>query len=263
MNISNLLPRTMGIVALLLALLPLRAQETTFFVEDLMATAGDDISVNVRAVNIADLVGVQLSIDWDESMLEFTGVSNVVFNGSLADNFNQTQLDSGRIGFLLVDASLEGFDLPDSTILFTLDFSPLTANPLTTEIEFGDIPLRFSAQNNLNVRLDCNQMPGVVICESPTSIPSFGEDPRFQVAPNPFREFVRITTRLDYGGRASLELLDLKGRLIHQRTVNLTPGEQTNQLSAADFPATGAYIIRLVTDHERLHRKVVLTSSIR
>jgi hypothetical protein len=251
----------MGIVALLLALLPLRAQETTFFVEDLMVTAGDDISVNVRAVNIADIVGVQLSIDWDESMLQFTGVSNVVFDGSLADNFNQTQLDSGRIGFLLVDPSLTGFDLADSTILFTLEFDPLTMNSLTTEIRFGNIPLRFSAQNNANVRLDCEQMPGVVTCDLPTGISSFAEDPRFQVAPNPFREFVRITTRLDYGGKASLEVLDLKGRLIHQRAVNLTPGEQTNQLSAADFPANGAYIIRLVTDRERLHRKVVLTSS--
>lgn len=253
----------MGIVALLLALLPLRAQETTFFVEDLMATAGDDISVNVRAVNIADIVGVQLSIDWDESMLEFTGVSNVVFDGSLAENFNQTQLDSGRIGFLLVDPSLTGFGLADSTILFTLEFVPLTMDPLTTEIGFGNVPLRFSAQNNANVRLDCEQTPGVVTCELPTGIPSFAEDPRFQVAPNPFREFIRITTRLDYGGKASLEVLDLKGRLIHQRAVNLTPGEQTNQLSAADFPASGAYIIRLVTDRERLHRKVVLTSSIR
>lgn len=253
----------MGIVALLLALLPLRAQETTFFVEDLMATTGDAISVNVRAVNIADLVGVQLSVDWDESVLEFTGVSNVVFNGSLGDNFNQTQLDSGRIGFLLVDPNLVGFDLPDSSILFTLEFNPLTMNPLTTEIEFGDAPLRFSAQDNMNVRLECEQMPGLVTCEAPTGIPSFAEDPRFQVAPNPFREFIRINTRLDYGGKASLELLDLKGRLILQRAVNLTPGEQTNQLSAADFPATGAYIIRLVTERERLHRKVVLTSGIR
>lgn len=231
--------------------------------EDLMVTAGDDIAVNVRAVNIADIVGLQLSVNWDESVLEFTGVSNVALNGSLEDNFNQTQLDSGRIGFLLVDASLSGFDLPDSTILFTLEFTPLTMNPLTTEIEFGDIPLRFSAQNNANVRLDCEQMPGVVTCEAPTGIPSFAEDSRFQVAPNPFREFVRITTRLDYGGKASLELLDLKGRLIHQRTVNLTPGEQVTQLSAADFPATGAYIIRLITDRERLHRKVVLANSVR
>jgi hypothetical protein len=196
-------------------------------------------------------------------MLEFTGVSNVVLNGSLEDNFNQTQLDSGRIGFLLVDASLVGFDLPDSTILFSLEFTPLSMNPLTTEIGFGDAPLRFSAQNNENVRLECEQMTGVVICESPTGIPSFAEDARFQVAPNPFREFVRITTRLDYGGNASLELLDLKGRLIHQRTVNLTPGEHTTQLSADNFPATGAYIIRLVTDRERLHRKVVLANGLR
>lgn len=253
----------MGIVALLLALLPLRAQETIFFVEDLMVTAGDDISVNVRAVNIADLVGFQLSVEWDNSMLQFTGVSNVALDGGLAENFNQTQLDSGRIGFLLIDPSLEGFGLPDSTILFTLEFSPLTMNPLTTEIRFGDAPLRFSAQNNENVRLECAQMPGTVTCELPTGVSVFAEDPRFQVAPNPFREFVRITTRLDYGGKASLELLDLKGRLIHQRSLNLTPGEQTTRLSAEDFPATGAYIIRIVTDRERLHRKVVLTNGTR
>jgi hypothetical protein len=196
-------------------------------------------------------------------MLEFTGVNNVVLDGSLENNFNQTQLDSGRIGFLLVDPTLQGFNLPDTITLFTLEFRPRTMNPLTTEIGFGNTPMRFSAQNNENARLECAQMSGVVTCDATTGVSSFAEDARFSVAPNPFREFVNITTRLDYGGKASLELLDMKGRLIHRRELSLRPGSQTTRLSSTDFPSTGAFIIQIVTDRERLTRKVVLVNGIR
>lgn len=263
MNIPSFLPRMTGIVVLLLGLLSLHAQEAKFYIPDVTADAGGNVAVDVYANGMANIVGLQLSVTWDTLLLEFVSVSNVVLDGSLMNNFNQTQLDSGRIGYLEVDPSLVGFNLPDSTRLFTLNLRSLEPFAAVTELSFGDAPLRFNGMDNQNNRLDCEKNNGTIRLEGPSGLRVLAEDPRFSVAPNPFTEFIRVNSNLNYGGKATLEILDLRGRLISQRQINLTSGEQSTRLSAAEFRRPGAYIVRLVTDREQLHRKVVLQSSFR
>ncbi len=263
MNIPNLIPRLTGMVVLLMTLQTIRAQETKFFAEDVTAPAGGEVSVNVRANGMADVVGLQFSVSWDTLLLEFRGISNIVLEGTPAGNFNQTQLDSGRIGYLLVDDSLQGFGLQDSVVLFTLDFVSLQPFAAVTALTFSEAPLSCKGMNNENIALDCNRAAGTITLEGTNSVPVFAEDARFQVAPNPFTESLRVTTRLKYSGPARLEILDLSGRLLYERREQVRTGEHIFQLSASDFPATGAYIIRLVTDREQLHRKVVLQSRFR
>jgi hypothetical protein len=67
-----------------------------------------------------------------------------------------------------------------------------------------------------------------------------------------------MKTSLNYGGPAVLEILDLSGQLISSRTINLSAGNNVTELQAQDFPGEGAYIIRLITDREQLHRKLIL-----
>ena len=239
-------------------LLPLSGQNAEFFVEDLTAVTGEEVSVNVRANGMANLVGIQFSVSWDTELLEYTGVSNIVLDGAPGENFNRTQLDSGRIGYLEADLSLMGFGLPDSVILFSLNFMPKTNNSDVTEIAFSEMPLRFSGMDAMNNRIDTITTNGVLRLEGTSSIRAFAEDPRFAVAPNPFTDFVRVKTQLNYGGPATLEVLDLAGRLLRSRKIHLPAGSQVTELQAEEFPGEGAYIIRLVTDREQLHRKVIL-----
>ncbi len=241
----------------------LHAQETKFFAEDVIAPAGGEVSVNVRANGMAGVVGLQFSVSWDTLLLDFRGVSNVALDGDLNNNFNQTQIDSGRIGYLEVDPNLQGFGLPDSAILFTIDFVSLQPYAVVTELSFAETPLSCKGMDNQNVALACDRTSGTITLEGTSGLPAFAEDPRFSVAANPFTDFVNVTTRLNYSGQARLEILDLNGRLFHERRVQFRAGEQTTQLSASDFPSTGAYIIRLITNREQLHRKVVLQSRFR
>lgn len=263
MNIYSFLPRLTGIVVLFLGLLPLRAQETKFYIPDVTADAGGAVAIDVFANGMSSVVGVQFSLSWDTLIFAYEGVSNIALNGTPAGNFNQTQVDSGRVGYLEVDENLVGLNLPDSSRLFTLNLRSLEPFAVVTELSFNDAPLRFSAMDNMNNRLDCVKDIGTITLEGTSGVRALAEDPRFSVAPNPFTEFVRVNSKLNYGGKATLEILDLRGRLISQRQIILASGAQSTPLSAAEFGKPGAYIIRLVTDREQLHRKVVLQSSFR
>lgn len=71
----------------------------------------------------------------------------------------------------------------------------------------------------------------------------------------------QVRIKLNYQGEATLEILDVAGRTILRRPWKLRPGDNTIPLAPALFPADGTYIVRLITDREQLHRKVVLRRS--
>ncbi len=241
----------------MLALFPLYAQETELFVENVTAEAGGEVAVNVRARGLSNVVGLQFSIAWDTLLLEFVSASELDIPRAMT-GFNERELDQGTIGYLAVQNGLEGFSLPDSVVLFTVNFQSLSPHQEVTEIRFDSIPLRIRLTDPENNDVTSLLNSGEVTLEGTNGIPSFAEDARFTAAPNPFTDFVRITTNVAYSGTASLEVLDLSGRLVASRSLSLRAGAQTSELSARDFPGEGAYIIRLVTDREQLHRKVVL-----
>lgn len=258
MNIPNFFWRVTVALLLLVSAFPLSAQTTSFFVEDATTDTASEVLVNVRGIDIESVVGVQLSLSWDVEALDFLGVTNIAMDGSLDENFNQTKLDTGRIGYLEVDGSLMGFDLPDSTVLFSLRFQPRMSVGLETTISFDSIPFKTSANDSDNNRLDPELKPGTVTIEGPSSVSVFAEDPRFTVAPNPVHDLSQLRLQLNYGGQATLELLTIEGRRLRQQPYTLRPGANTFELNARDFGADGTYIVRITTDREQLHRKVIV-----
>ena len=258
MNIPTVLRRLSGLVALLVAAFPLCAQSAVFYVEDVTAEAGEEVMVNVRATGVSSVVGVQFSVSWDPEVLSYLGVENIALDGAPNENFNQTRVDSGYVGYLEVDQSLVGFSYADSAVVFTLRFQSLSEVSQETAIGFADTPLRFNGKYADMVDLEEDTRDGIVTLDGISSVPVYGEDARFRVAPNPFSDQINITTSLRYGGRGMLEVLDLSGRLLLQRPVVLSGSAATLTLNATDFPGTGAYVLRLVTDREQLTRKVIL-----
>jgi len=261
MNIPKFIWRVTAALLLLIIALPLSAQTTSFFVEDATTDTESEVQVNVRGVNVDEAAGIQFSLAWDIEALEFLGVSNIALDGMLEGNFNQTQLSSGRLGYLEFDSSLMGLGLPDSSLLFTIRFQPKMSVGLETTIAFDSIPVAVSANDGANNRLGTELASGTVTIDGPSSISVFAEDPRFTVAPNPFSDFSQLRFQSNYGGEATLELMDISGRTIRQQPYALRAGVNTLELSAADFGADGTYIVRLTTDREQLHRKVIVRRS--
>jgi hypothetical protein len=207
-------------------------------------------------------VGVQFSVAWDPEVLSFLGVENVAMEGSLMGNFNQTQLDSGRIGYLEVDPALEPFDLRDSSILFTLRFESLVSVGTSTEISFADAPLANRTTDAQNQVIDTRLSAGTVNIGGGASLfDVLAENERFSASPNPFTASCALRVNLDYRSAAVLEALDVSGRIIMRRKVSLMSGDNLIRLTASEFPAAGTYTLRLTTDREQLNRKVIFNRS--
>ena len=260
MNISTLLRRLSAVVSLLLLHTALAAQNPTILVESVTADVDDEVAIEVRGIGFDTLVGVQFSLCWDQELLSFVRVDDIVLNGAQNTNFNQSRLDEGRIGYLESDPAVQGFGLPDSALLFRLILAPQTTVASETMINFCDAPVppRSVGVNMSSPDLDYAMGSGTVLLTGVNDLAIAAEDPRLTVAPNPFRDQAQITVNLDYGGSATVDVLDLSGRLLDRRTVNITPGNTTLPLTADKLPTNGAYVLRLTTSREQLHRKVIL-----
>lgn len=70
---------------------------------------------------------------------------------------------------------------------------------------------------------------------------------RMEAYPNPFQNEVRLTVQSTAAGKGQLQLLDLTGRVVLQRNVELTSG--TNDLELQDLSGvqSGTYLLRVVT----------------
>lgn len=258
MNIPTLRRRLTVVASFLFVAFSLSAQNTQYFVENVSADVDGEVAVNVRGISIDTIVGVQFSVSWDTELLEFLRVENVALNGAQNQNFNQSQLDEGRIGYLEQDGTLQGFGLPDSSLLFTLIFQPLTTVTSETAITFTDMPLPTRVKSSANNDIEPDMVDGMVTLNGVNSLVTFAEDPRLTVAPNPLQDYAQVTLQLPYGGTATLEILDISGRRLAVRDRDFTPGTTQFELTKRDFPANGTYIVRLTTGREQLHRKVVV-----
>lgn len=258
MNIVKLLRRAALALSLLLPGPALLAQNPLFFVEDAVAVPGEEVEVNIRVRDAGEIVSVQLTAQWDTLELEYLGVSNVYRQGTLEDNFNQTEVDTGRLGFLYFDMGLQNLDLPDSTVLFTLRFTPVDGGNFVARVGFGERPFVARAATSEGERVMVDTRPGTVSFGSLSATDVVAEDERLTARPNPFGDRVRLRLATNGpGGEALLEVLTLDGRSVLRRPLTLAPGRADFELTAADLPAAGTYLVRLTTGREQYYRKVV------
>ncbi len=81
-------------------------------------------NISLRAKNFNLILGLQGSINWDTSILKYSGISY----GTSAIQLNASSMGlnntaKGDVSFLWFDNTLGGITVPDTTILFTLSFT--------------------------------------------------------------------------------------------------------------------------------------------
>lgn len=99
---------------------------------------GTQVAFNVRVQDFNDLIGLQFSLEWDETVLQFDSVGNGFPGLSLdaADFLNFIGTDTGILRFLSGNPVFPFWpSIPDDGILFTVYFTVINANG-TTGIAF-------------------------------------------------------------------------------------------------------------------------------
>lgn len=74
------------------------------------------------------------------------------------------------------------------------------------------------------------------------------------IYPNPTKDFVNIQPKFNSGGALQLTLLDLSGKVILQKKVTLTSGDEQQQIDMTTF-ANGGYMLNVYFDSKDGIRK--------
>lgn len=129
------------------------------FADSVIGVTNGTVSVPVRAKTFVNLIGAQGTVQWNTSVVTFDTVSNFGLPNMAISSFGLTQTASGSLTFSWDDPTFIGVTVPDSTILFQLEFDvvglPGTNTPVSflnspTPLEFIDnnfMPIAYSSVN--------------------------------------------------------------------------------------------------------------------
>ncbi|MGB3546893.1 MAG: cohesin domain-containing protein, partial [Saprospiraceae bacterium] len=87
------------------------------------ASAGDHVCLPVVAENFRDIIGLQYTITWDSTQLEFDKVSNFKLPGLREDGFGTRFTSAGYLSSLWTEAALQGTSLANGTALYEVCFT--------------------------------------------------------------------------------------------------------------------------------------------
>ena len=84
-------------------------------------TKGTNVSVSLRTKGFNGIVGIQGSITWDTSTLIYNGITYGT-NTSIQLSVNDLNISTNYLAFFWIDPALNPESIPDTSILFTLNF---------------------------------------------------------------------------------------------------------------------------------------------
>ncbi|NUO00720.1 MAG: T9SS type A sorting domain-containing protein [Saprospiraceae bacterium] len=103
------------------------------------AEQGDTVCVEVRVSGFMGMVGMQHSVNWDASALQYLSFADLNLPGLTNPSFGNPE--PGSIGMAWTDLSLQGVDLADGTIIYSLCFEILAPAGTSTEVWFSNTPV--------------------------------------------------------------------------------------------------------------------------
>ncbi len=116
----------------------------TFVPSNSMPDLGETITVDVVVNGFTDIASYQYSINWNETNLDYQGVSNFGLPGlTSGGNFGQTQINQGILTTSWWDPDGGTQSLTDGSVLFTITFDVVASGATSTEIQFSENPLFF------------------------------------------------------------------------------------------------------------------------
>ncbi len=134
--------------------------DLTFTASDETGNNGETVCLDVSVENFTNILSMQFSMNFDETVLEFDEVTNLNLQDLAPSNFGTTMTDNGILTLSWFDnTNASGVTVPDGTVIYQVCFtiigsdgenSPFdfTNNPTVIEVFDGDSnPVDFTGNN--------------------------------------------------------------------------------------------------------------------
>lgn len=110
--------------------------------DSVAGVAKTQVLVPIRVKQFKDLIGAQGTLSWDAEVASFTAVKDFGITGLTEANFSEKHARKGKLVFSWYDPNLTPQSLPDSTVLFAVQFKLIGPAGASTPLTFINNPVK-------------------------------------------------------------------------------------------------------------------------
>ncbi|MBT8219414.1 MAG: T9SS type A sorting domain-containing protein, partial [Bacteroidia bacterium] len=214
--------------------------------EDQILIPGTQIEVTIKADDFNKVFGFQQELAFDPNQMTLRDIQYHDALDISEDNFGLHRIDDGMITTSWYDLDSKSIEADETifTLVFDVhrsgqlsDILAISSNEIVTEAYFSDDRIgdvQFIFENDTN-DFDITDL-----------------------APNPFRNETLLKFSVPATGDVQVTISDISGRLINQRNLQATKGENQIAFKESELNGAGIYIIKLDYKEHTALRKMVL-----
>ena len=214
--------------------------------------AGEEITVEFSAEQIAQIQGFQFTLDFDRHLLQLLDTENGELPQWSDGNLGTADLTNGLIS---TSWDNKGENVQDGRRkLFKLRFKALRDAELATALTLKEAPTPAEAYNQAGELMQ-------VLLKVNESIKQPGEGVHlYQNYPNPFSSETAIGFTVPKRMNAQIRIVDAAGRLVFQQAGNYEKGYNEVKVPDQSLPAQGLYYYQLSTDSFTATKRMIYTT---
>ncbi len=222
--------------------------DLVFATADQQLKAGETYEVTFRADNFTAINGYQFTLNFDQSVVDFTEVNAGDLVNMNDNNFGLALLNEGVITTSWTHNAAQS--VSKEAAVFTVSFTAKADAMLSDVLSISSRYTAAEAYNNKLDLLDVN-----LRFDEATSVAS--EFRLLQNTPNPFRDETAISFVLPTASSATLTIFDVSGRAIQVITNNYEVGHNTISLNKSDL-TEGVFYYKLETPNYTATKKMIM-----
>nr|MBP6569694.1 T9SS type A sorting domain-containing protein [Saprospiraceae bacterium] len=224
-----------------------RSKTLTFVAEDQSFQAGQNVKMDITADNFTNMSGAQWTINFDQTSMEFQGVSSGAIQMN-NENVNVLQANNGKLAFSWND--FKGVTIDKDKVLFTIEFRATANNTLTNTVKFSSDITKAEAYTH-----DLSEINlGLTFRNDNTSDAVFALD---QNNPNPFTATTSIGFTLPSAGEAKLTIYDITGKVLKTITNTYPKGRSEVNIASEEINAQGVMFYELESNGLKATKKMI------
>ncbi|MBP7184325.1 MAG: gliding motility-associated C-terminal domain-containing protein [Saprospiraceae bacterium] len=115
-------------------------QTVALNVPDITANIGSNVCIPVQVSDFTGVNSVQFTMNWDPTIIQFTGVSDLFFPDMSITNFGTSMVNNGQITFSWFDSDFSGESIPNGNAFFNLCFNVIGSLGEVSPVTFYENP---------------------------------------------------------------------------------------------------------------------------
>ena len=219
----------------------------SFGISDQTIVAGQDYNIEFKAQDFKEILGYQLTLQFDQTALEFVSASNGDLPEWSLANLGMRFIDRGILTSSWSRSQV--LSLADEQVLFSLRFRATADGQLSELLELSPDFLTAEAYSDLEGLQD------LALNFQKARPLSFVLN---QNRPNPFRSSTVISFELPKASAASLTIYDVSGRTLKVYTGEFVRGYNEITINHSELPHAGVLYYQLETAEHTATRKMTV-----